>query len=154
MFCSSSILQGGCRLVGAQVAQTTSACRLKLPPVGRGQFGTCCFCNACYGVDLQLPYTSTFELLPVQCEGQDNHDDRRSPRGKRVGLLLDEVNKTEAEKVAQVAILLILISKEWLYHFWIQTFKFPSTAQSSMWSTFHQLHGSQEMKQICIHSLS
>ena len=56
MFCSSSILQGGCRLVGAQVAQTTSACRLKLPPVGRGQFGTCCFCNACHGVDLQLPY--------------------------------------------------------------------------------------------------
>ena len=37
---------------------------------------------------------------------QDDHDDRRSPRGKRVGLLLDEVNKIEAEKVAQVAILL------------------------------------------------
>ena len=34
---------------------------------------------------------------------------RRSPRGKRVGLLLDdhEVNKIEAEKVARMAILLI-----------------------------------------------
>ena len=32
---------------------------------------------------------------------------RRSPRGKRVGSLLDEVNKIEAEKVAQIAILFI-----------------------------------------------
>ena len=81
------------RMVGAQVAQMTSACRLKLPPVGRGQFGTCCFCNTCHGVDLQLPYTSTFELLPVQLVRrmeQDDHDGRRSPRGIRVGLLLDE----------------------------------------------------------------
>ena len=31
---------------------------------------------------------------------------RRSPRGKRVGLLLDEVNKIEVEKVVQMAILL------------------------------------------------
>ena len=30
---------------------------------------------------------------------------RRSPRGKKVGLLLNEVNKIEAEKVAQMAIL-------------------------------------------------
>ena len=32
---------------------------------------------------------------------------RRSPRGKWVGLLIDEVNEIEAEKVAQMAFLLI-----------------------------------------------
>lgn len=32
---------------------------------------------------------------------------RRSSRGKRVGLLLDEIKQVEAEKVAEIAVLLI-----------------------------------------------
>ena len=71
---------------------------------------------------------------------------RRSPRGKRVGLLLEEVNRIEVEKVAQIAILLISKASGCIISGYKH--KLPSAAQSSVWSTFHQLRGSQEMKQI------
>ena len=73
---------------------------------------------------------------------------RRSPRGKRVGLLLDEVNKIEAEKVARMAILLISKVSGCIVSGY--KYKLSSAAQSSVWSTFHQLHVSQEMKQIWV----
>ena len=74
---------------------------------------------------------------------------RRSPRGKRVGLLLDEVNKIEVEKVVQMA---ILLSSKAASGCIVSGYKhkLPSAAQSSMWSTFHQLRVSQEMKQIWV----
>ena len=73
---------------------------------------------------------------------------RRSPRGKRVGLLLDEVNKIEAEKVARMAILLISKASGCIVSGYKH--RLSSAAQSSVWSTFHQLRGSQEMKQIWV----
>ena len=69
---------------------------------------------------------------------QDDHDDRRSPRGKRVGLLLDEVNKIEAEEVAQVAILLST-------HLQGVAVSFLDTncyLQHNVWSTFHRFRES------------
>ena len=71
---------------------------------------------------------------------------RRSPRGKRVGLLLDELNRIEVEKVAEIAISLISKASGCIISGYKH--KLPSAAQSSVWSTFHQLRGSQEMKQI------
>ena len=70
---------------------------------------------------------------------------RRSPRGKRVGLLLDELNRIEVEKVAEIAISLISKASGCIISGYKH--KLPSAAQS-VWSTFHQLRGSQEVKQI------
>ena len=67
-----------------------------------------------------------------------------------MGLLLDEVNKIEAEKGAQMVIL--LISKEVAVSF-LDT---NCYLQHNVWSTFHRFHGSQEMKQIwgCLYPLT
>ena len=70
---------------------------------------------------------------------------RRSPREKRVGSLLDEVNKIEAEKVAQIAILFISKASGCIISGYKH--KLPSAAQS-VFSTFHQFRRSWEMKQI------
>ena len=63
-----------------------------------------------------------------------------------MGLLLDEANKIEAEKVAQMVILLISKANGCITSG--HKYELRSVAQSSMWSTFHQLCRSQEMKQI------
>ena len=70
---------------------------------------------------------------------------RRSPRGKRVGLLLDEINRIDTEKLADVAILLISMANACITSGYMH--KLPSAAQASVWSTFHQLRGNQEIKQ-------
>ena len=63
-----------------------------------------------------------------------------------MGLLLDELNRIEVEKVAEIAISLISKASGCIISGYKH--KLPSAAQSSVWSTFHQLRGSQEMKQI------
>ena len=60
-------------------------------------------------------------------------------------MLLDEISKSEAEKVADMAILLISKASGCITSRYKH--KLPSVAQASMWSTFHQLRGNQEMKQ-------
>ena len=85
--------------------------------------------------------TSFFPVYPHWKQEQI----RRSPRGKRAGLLLDEISKSEAEKVADMAILLISKASGCITSRYKH--KLPSAAQASMWSTFHQLRGNQEMKQ-------
>ena len=72
---------------------------------------------------------------------------RRSPRGKRVGLLLDEISRIEAERVVEMAILLITQASHCISSG--NKHKLPSAAQASVWSTFHQCRRSQEMKQVC-----
>ena len=71
---------------------------------------------------------------------------RRSPRGKRVGLLLDEIGKIEVEKVTEMAILLISQASSCISSG--NKHRLPSAAQASVWSTFHQRRGSPEMKQV------
>ena len=65
-----------------------------------------------------------------------------------MGLLLDEVNKIEAERVARMAILLISKVSGCIVSGYKH--KLPSAAQSYVWSTFHHIRRSQEMKQIWV----
>ena len=78
---------------------------------------------------------------------------RRSPREKRVGSLLDEVNKIKAEKVAQIAILFIYKASGCIISGYKH--KLPSAAQS-VFSTFHQLRRSREMNKSggCLYPLT
>lgn len=71
---------------------------------------------------------------------------RRSPRGKRVGLLLDELGKIELEKVTEVAVLLISRASSCITSG--SKHRLPSAAQASVWTTFHQRRGSPEMKRV------
>ena len=67
-------------------------------------------------------------------------------RGKKVSLLLEEIDKLKAERVTEMAILLVsqassCISSE-------NKHKLPSAAQVSVWSSFHQCRGSPKIKQV------
>ena len=70
---------------------------------------------------------------------------RRSPRGKRVGLLLDELDKIEVKSVTEMAILLVSQASHCISSG--KKHKLPSASQASVWSTFHQDRGSPEMKE-------
>ena len=70
---------------------------------------------------------------------------RRSPRGKRVGLLLDELDKIEVKSVTEMAILLVSQASHCISSG--KKHKLPSASQASVWSTFHQHRGSPEMKE-------
>ena len=69
---------------------------------------------------------------------------KRSPRGRRVHLLLEKITNIEAVKVTDIAML--LISKACSCIASGDKPKLPSTAQACVWSTFHQLRGSSEVK--------
>ena len=69
---------------------------------------------------------------------------KRSPRGKRVHLLLEKITNIEAVTVTDIAML--LISKACSCIASGDKHKLPSTAQACVWSTFHQLRGSSEVK--------
>ena len=60
---------------------------------------------------------------------------KRSPRGKRVSLLLEEIDKIEAERVTEMAILLISQASSCISSG--NKYKLPSAAQVSVWSSFH-----------------
>ena len=70
---------------------------------------------------------------------------RRSPRGKHVGLLLDELDKIEVKSVTEMAILLVSQASHCISSG--KKNKLPSASQASVWSTFHQHRGSPEMKE-------
>ena len=71
---------------------------------------------------------------------------RRSPRGKRVGLLLGEIEKIELERITEMAIVLVSQANRCISSG--NKHKLPSAAQACVWSTFHQRRGSPEMKQV------
>ena len=70
----------------------------------------------------------------------------RSPRGKMVGLLVEQSTKMEAKMVSDIAV--TLISKASFCITSGYKHKLPSAAHASVWSAFHQLHRSQELKDI------
>ena len=71
---------------------------------------------------------------------------KRSPRGKKVSLLLEEIDRIEAERVTEMAILLISQASSCISSG--NKHKLPSAAQVSVWSSFHQRRGSPKIKQV------
>ena len=69
----------------------------------------------------------------------------RSPRERRVGLMLGTIGTLEHDKIVDIAITLVSGVNDCLvsggFH------KLPSGAQACVWSTFHQLRCSQQMKE-------
>lgn len=68
----------------------------------------------------------------------------RSPRGQRLKVLLDALRTLEQQKVAGVAISLIVTVNDCLESG--RGCKLPSAVQASVWSAFHQLRSSQGLK--------
>ena len=62
-----------------------------------------------------------------------------------MGLLFGEIEKIELERITEMAIVLVSQANGCISSG--NKHKLPSAAQASVWSTFHQRHGSLEMKQ-------
>ena len=68
---------------------------------------------------------------------------KRSPRGKKVGIILEIISKN-AGSVADIALeLMTLVNRCFLAY---GKYKLPSAAQASLWSTFHRLRSNQSMR--------
>ena len=90
-----------------------------------------------------LGYTDFFLACVSSLKGEEIV--RCSPRGKRVGVMLDAIGKLGQEEITDVAMLLVSKVNGCLTAGC--KLKLPSAAQASVWSTFHQLCGSQQIKQ-------
>ena len=82
----------------------------------------------------------------IACVSSLSQEDliKRSPKGKRLGVLLDAVLSLEVEKIADIAQSMITSVNECIAG---NRQKLPSAAQAALWTDFHQLRTSKEMKQ-------
>ena len=70
---------------------------------------------------------------------------RPSPRGKKLGLLLEEITKAKAD-IADIAVLLISKTSSCITSG--RQHKLTPASHTTVWSTFHQLRGNREVKDI------
>ena len=76
---------------------------------------------------------------------------KRSPRGQRVTVLFEAIEKMKHEKITSIAV--PLVTKVSACFDAGNKHKLPSTAQACVLSTFHQLRGNKELKQMWITSM-
>ena len=69
----------------------------------------------------------------------------RSPRGWRVGLMLGAIGTLERDKIVDISITLVSGVNDRLVSGGLH--KLPSAAQACVWSSFHHLRYSQQMKE-------
>ena len=69
----------------------------------------------------------------------------RSPRGRRVGLMLGAIGTLERDKIVDISITLVSGVNDYLVSGGLH--KLPSAAQACVCSSFHQLRCSQQIKE-------